>query len=47
MHVQLADIKEGRRGIEAAQVFETIWHLVLGQPANDHAVSKCELYHCR
>jgi hypothetical protein len=45
--VQLPIIREGRKGIEAAQAFETLWHLVLGQPANDHAVSKCELFLCR
>jgi hypothetical protein len=45
--MQLPDIKEGRNGMNAAQAFETLWHLVLGQPANDHAVSKCELYRCR
>lgn len=47
LRVQLPNIKEGRKGIEAAQAFETLWHLVLGQPANDHAVSKCELFSCR
>jgi hypothetical protein len=45
--MQLPGIKEGRNGMNAAQAFETLWHLVLGQPANDHAVSKCELYRCR
>ena len=47
VYMQLPNIREGRKGIEAAQAFETLWHLVLGQPANDHAVSKCELFQCR